>query len=122
MKSVGPSFDNVHPSRHQNVQFSTPRNTKRARANPSDQALQQTYNLSVNKIKGKIRDLTRLLERSERLPADVRIEKERALAGYRLDLNKAREEKRKKDIIRRYHMVRFFGIATFAMQICYESN
>lgn len=64
---------------------------------------------SVNYLKGKIRDVTRTLERSKNLPEDVRIEKERALAGYKLDLENAENEKRKKNMITKYHMVRFFG-------------
>lgn len=64
---------------------------------------------SVNPIKTKIRDVSRLLERSEILPAGVRIEKERALAGYKQDLEEAYEEKRKQQLISKYHMVRFFG-------------
>jgi len=63
---------------------------------------------SVNPIKSKIRDVTRLLERSENLPADVRIEKERALAGYKQDLEKATREKKRQQMITKYHMVRFF--------------
>jgi len=64
---------------------------------------------SVNHIKGKLRDVTRTLERSKNLPADIRVEKERALAGYKLDLEKAEREKRKQQMIKKYHMVRFFG-------------
>ncbi len=64
---------------------------------------------ALNPIKAKIRDVTRLLERSDNLPAGVRIEKERALAGYRQDLEQAEAEKRKQQMISKYHMVRFFG-------------
>ena len=53
--------------------------------------------------------MKRTLDRSENLPADVRVEKERALAGYKLDLEKAEYEKRKQQMIKKYHMVRFFG-------------
>lgn len=63
---------------------------------------------SVNPLKSKIRDLTRALHHSD-LPADIRVEKERALAGYEQDLENALEEKRKRELIRKYHMVRFFG-------------
>ncbi len=65
--------------------------------------------ISINRLKAKIRDTTRLLSRAEKLPADVRIEKERALAGYQYDLERASKEKRKKQMIKKYHMVRFFG-------------
>ena len=75
---------------------------------------------AVNRIKGKLRDVTRTLERSKNLPADVRIEKERALAGYKLDLENAEHEKRKQQMIKKYHMVRFFGqsphIASYAFR------
>ncbi|KAL8824626.1 MAG: hypothetical protein Q9191_004924 [Dirinaria sp. TL-2023a] len=63
---------------------------------------------SINHLKGKIRDVTRTLERSKKLPEDVRIEQERALAGYKADLIEAENEKRKKHMIKKYHMVRFF--------------
>ena len=101
--------DDVHPSRQQNVYSSEAQPVKRPRPNSYLQVPQHSKPASVNLLKGKIRDLSRLLGRSQRLPADVRIEKERALAGYKADLEKAGEEKRKKDIIGKYHMVRFFG-------------
>lgn len=63
---------------------------------------------SVNLLKSKIRDLTRALQHSD-LPADIRVEKERALAGYEQDLENALKEKRKRELIGKYHMVRFFG-------------
>lgn len=69
----------------------------------------QAASTAVNALKAKIRDLTRLLDRSESLPADVRIEKERALAGYKQDLDAAYKEKAKQALIKKYHMVRFFG-------------
>ena len=63
---------------------------------------------AVNHLKRKIRDVTRTLERSEHMPADIRVEKERALAGYRQDLENSEYEKRKQTMIKKYHMVRFF--------------
>lgn len=63
---------------------------------------------SVNPIKSKIRDINRLLGHSDHLPAGVKIEKERALAGYKQDLENAYNEKRKQQMIKKYHMVRFF--------------
>ena len=64
---------------------------------------------SVNQLKSKIRDLTRALSHSDNLPAGVRIEKERALAGYKQDVDEIYEHKRRNELIKRYHMVRFFG-------------
>ena len=68
---------------------------------------------SVNPLKKKIRDITRLLERSEDLPPGVRIEHERALASYKQDLVAADDEKRRQKMIKKYHMVRFFGKALY---------
>ena len=64
---------------------------------------------SVNQLKSKIRDLTRALEHSDHLPAGVRIEKERALAGYKQDAEKILDDRRRNELIKKYHMVRFFG-------------
>ncbi|KAL8762774.1 MAG: hypothetical protein Q9203_007540 [Teloschistes exilis] len=64
--------------------------------------------ISVNAIKSKIRDVTRVLEHAQDLPMDVRIEKQRALIGYKQDLEKARKTKERQRMIKKYHMVRFF--------------
>lgn len=75
---------------------------------------QGSKSLSINRLKTKIRDTTRLLSHSEKLPPDVQIEKERALAGYHHDLEQANKMKRKKQMIKKYHMVRFFGLSVFS--------
>ncbi|KAI9811275.1 MAG: 18S rRNA maturation protein [Thelocarpon impressellum] len=63
---------------------------------------------SVNPLKKKIRDTGRLLERAEAMPADVRLNHERALAAYTQELAAADAEKRRQKMIKKYHMVRFF--------------
>jgi hypothetical protein len=63
----------------------------------------------VNAIKKRIRDVTRKLERAEDLPANLRIEDERALATYQQELASAQAEKTRQKMIKKYHMVRFFG-------------
>lgn len=65
--------------------------------------------ISVNAVKSKIRDVTRVLEHAQDLPMDVRIEKQRALVGYKQDLEKAQKTKERQRMIKKYHMVRFFG-------------
>ncbi|MCJ1417008.1 18S rRNA maturation protein [Xylographa parallela] len=104
MGTKRPSGDNVHPSRKPNISGHA---NKRHRSNPYDNGVHPSHQ-SANTLKSKIRDLSRLLDHSKDLPADVRIEKERALTGYRADLEGAQNEKRKADMIKRYHMVRFF--------------
>ena len=77
---------------------------KRQKTAPSSSSI-----LPIAPLKSKIRDLSRSLGHNDRMPADVRIEKERALAGYKQDLENAQNEKRRQAMIKRYHMVRFFG-------------
>ena len=48
------------------------------------------------------------MERADDLPADVRIENERALAAYEQELVAALAEKTRQKMIKKYHMVRFF--------------
>lgn len=79
------------------------------RRKPDKFALPATKSASINQLKSKIRDLTRALEHSDHLPAGVRIEKERALVGYKQDVEKIHEDRRKNELVKRYHMVRFFG-------------
>ena len=69
---------------------------------------------SVNPLKKKIRDLTRLLDRAESMPADVRIDGERALEAYRQELAAAEEDRQRQRMIKKYHMVRFFGMSSAA--------
>ena len=87
--------------------------SKRRKSN--DSVTPATKITSVNQLKSKIRDLTRVLEHSEHLPPGVRIEKERALAGYKQDVEKIHIDKRKNELIKKYHMVRFFGGSFLAL-------
>ena len=64
---------------------------------------------SANELKTKIRDIKRLLSYAESLPADVRIEKERALVGYQRDLEIVEARRRRAAMIKKYHFVRFLG-------------
>lgn len=86
---------------------SKPRPHRKERKPP--QAPSHSSSVSVNALKSKIRDVTRVLKHAQDLPLDVRIEKERALAGYTQDLEKAKNEKERQRMIKKYHMVRFFG-------------
>ncbi|KAI5310259.1 18S rRNA maturation protein [Ascosphaera atra] len=58
-------------------------------------------------IKDKIRDLKRWLEKKEKLPADVRVDKERELQQYESELVEALERKKRSAMIAKYHFVRF---------------
>ncbi|CUS22487.1 LAQU0S05e06502g1_1 [Lachancea quebecensis] len=62
-----------------------------------------------NKIKSKIRDIERLLQKKKDvLPDTVLIEKERALEALRLELHNAEQRVKIQNNAKKYHMVRFF--------------
>lgn len=65
--------------------------------------------LSVNELKRRIRDVKRLLSHAD-LPADARIVQERALMGYEADLKTETERRRRSEMIKKYHFVRFLGM------------
>lgn len=63
---------------------------------------------SVNELKRRIRDVKRVLNHKD-LPTDARIVQERALAGYEKDLKEELERRKRSEMIKRYHFVRFLG-------------
>lgn len=101
--------ETVHASRQFQVYGSTPKPPKKARRTEPAVYKKQAHTSSVNAIKKRIRDVTRRLERAEDLPADVRVEDERALEAYHQELAAAEAEKLRQKMIKKYHMVRFFG-------------
>ncbi|RCK65189.1 rRNA-processing protein EFG1 [Candida viswanathii] len=60
------------------------------------------------KIKKKIRDIERLLKKNAKLPADKKIEYDRALKALRVELQNSQVQNKAKVISKKYHMVRFF--------------
>jgi hypothetical protein len=75
--------------------------------------------LSVNELKSKVRSTKRLLERGHDLPADVRVEKERALQGYERELEDILAKKRRSVMIQKYHFVRFLGRSASRLTLVY---
>lgn len=59
------------------------------------------------KVNRKIKSIEKLLEKAQ-LPADVRVEKERALNVLRMDLKNTLFERRTQKRAKKYHMLRFF--------------
>jgi hypothetical protein len=107
-KRTHSAMEEVHPSRQAQVPGSTKPSKKPRRKEPPIHKKQAHFS-SVNAIKKRIRDVKRRLERSNNLPATIRVEDERALAAYELELTAADEEKARQKMIKKYHMVRFFG-------------
>lgn len=65
---------------------------------------------ALRPVKNRIRDLQRSLQNVGNLPADVRAEHERELKSCFHDVAKIEAEVRKRDLTKKYHMVRFFGL------------
>lgn len=95
----------IHASRLSQVPSNNPPPWKKPR---KTQTPTSDGTSSVHVIKKRMRDVTRKL-RSDNLPADIRVENERALAAYEQELEVVQAEKIKKKMISKYHMVRFFG-------------
>jgi rRNA-processing protein Efg1 len=83
----------------------------RRRREHSTRLTTATHGTSTTVLKKKIRDLTRLLSNPRTaLPADVRLENERALEAFKHELSLAQSASREQKIAKKYHMVRFFGM------------
>ncbi|KAI3336389.1 hypothetical protein HD806DRAFT_4009 [Xylariaceae sp. AK1471] len=63
---------------------------------------------SINWTKKRVRTIERRLKRADSLPANVRHDLEKELQHHKLKLEDLADEKRRKYMITRYHMVRFF--------------
>lgn len=110
--------ETVHASRQFQVYGHSHKAAKKPRQTQPTASKDQLHASSVNAIKKRIRDVTRKLEHSEDLPANIRIEDERALAAYQQELAAAEAEGFRQKMIKRYHMVRFFGKAVPTPMAC----
>lgn len=99
----------VHESRQLQVYGAEQKPAKKRRRTEPAEVKRQVHVSSVNAIKKSIRDVTRRLARGEDMPANVRLENERALEAYQQELAAAEAEKIRQKMIKKYHMVRFFG-------------
>lgn len=95
----------IHPSRREQVP-----QTARKRQKP-DNLGAKSYKKAhpVNELKTRVRNLTRLLARSDdNLPAHIRVSKERELQAVQHELQETQTAERKSKLIARYHKIRFF--------------
>lgn len=65
------------------------------------------YSAGSAKIKKKIRDIERLLKK-QNVPANIRIDNERALKALNVELTSKQQDNKTQKIAKKYHMVRFF--------------
>lgn len=87
-----------------------PIKTQRKRSsNGSSIEVASVLGAGTSKIKKKIRDIERLLaKKRDKMPANVIVENERALAALKTELENAEYVGKVKRFSKKYHMVRFF--------------
>lgn len=87
-----------------------PKTAKKPRHKYSGASIQVAESMGSGsaKIKKKIRDIERLLKKNSKLPADKKIEYERALKALKVELQNSQVQNKAKVISKKYHMVRFF--------------
>ncbi|CAK9441615.1 uncharacterized protein LODBEIA_P54830 [Lodderomyces beijingensis] len=87
-----------------------PKSTKTRTTSRHDpvQVSQALNSNSSAKLKKKKRDIERALAKNTKLPADKRIEYERALKALDVELSNAQHNLKEKHNASKYHMVRFF--------------
>lgn len=102
--------EGVHSDRRVNIISNEPKPSKKPRKTGPSVPRKQVHDHSVNAIKKRIRDVRRRLERAKDLPANIRVEDERALAAFEQELAAAEEEGIRQKMIKKYHMVRFVGM------------
>lgn len=64
---------------------------------------------NINSLKKRTRTIERRLNSGHKLPADVQISLERELVYHQEKIAELADEKKRKAMIAKYHMVRFFG-------------
>lgn len=107
------------PKKRRRDSFSSADPKRMKHQHPGSQS-QYTSTPSINELKTKIRDIKRLFAKKlEDLPADVRIQKERELAGYQRDLEKAELKRHRSKMIQKYHFVRFLGMYSQSLLFLY---
>lgn len=65
---------------------------------------------NLNWLKKRVRNIERQFRGAQNLPANKRIDLERELAHHKQKIEEATEDKERKHMISKYHMVRFFGM------------
>ncbi|KAI1078437.1 hypothetical protein F5B20DRAFT_229470 [Whalleya microplaca] len=74
------------------------KNNKKAKVKPN----------SMNWVKKRARTIERRFKTGQNMPADVHHDMERELAHHKQKISEVAEEKKRKTMIKKYHMIRFF--------------
>jgi hypothetical protein len=66
---------------------------------------------NLNWLKKRARTIERKFRASQSLPANIANDLERELAHHKQRISEVEDDKRKKKMISKYHMIRFFGMS-----------
>jgi len=92
---TGEKHDNVHSQQGSNSK----KKKSTEKAKPT----------SMNWVKKRVRTIERRLAIKDGLPANVRYELEKELDHHKSKISDLADHKKRRDVIKKYHMVRFFG-------------
>lgn len=106
---MAPSSSHAPGKSHTNFQ-SRSRNKTRPKNSRNKDGEGPRNGRSLDDLKKEIQHATQLLDESPSLPANKRVELERAVAARRYDLAVLEYERRKQKMIKKYHKIRFFGM------------
>lgn len=99
------SYSDIHPSRREQVPQASRKRQKPD--NLGSKSFKKAH--PVNDLKTRARNVARLLARTDdKLPAHIRVAKERELQTVQHELKEAQAAERKSKLIARYHHIRFF--------------
>lgn len=92
-----------------NTHFVMPKYSEKHKGDPSASSVKVSgaFSGGSGKMRKKIRDIERMLNRSQ-IPANIRVDNERALKALHIELENAQLNLKTKTNSRKYHMVRFF--------------
>lgn len=105
MASSKRSFSDMHKASDDSKPRPRPNKRHRFGAKPKN----QTKDGSINALKKRVRTIERLFNKGSDVPGNTKVELERELAAHKATIMEITYRKKRSEMIKKYHMVRFFG-------------
>ncbi|PKS06811.1 hypothetical protein jhhlp_006886 [Lomentospora prolificans] len=107
MASSKRSFSDMSKSDNQpNDSKASSRPTKRKRFGAKPKS--KSKDGSINALKKRVRTIERLFNKNDDIPGHIRVELERELSAHKASIAEITYRKKRSEMIKKYHMVRFF--------------
>lgn len=104
MASSKRSFSDMHKASDDSKPRPRPNKRHRFGAKPKN----QTKDGSINALKKRVRTIERLFNKGSDVPGNTKVELERELAAHKATITELTYRKKRSEMIKKYHMVRFF--------------